>query len=479
MFDFSMMNNAIRIIKEGAKVSVDQKTYIAREIALRKSSNTWRNMIKGDDYYKGNHDIIKKVRTAIGVDGALEEVHNLPNNKIVDNVYNRMVKQKANYLCGKPFSIVVDNETYKAELSNYFDKKFSKSLLNLAKDSLNQGIAWLYIHYDEKGELTFKKFRPYEIIPLWKDVEHTQLEAIIRFYDVEYFNGTYDERITKVEYYTLEGVDYYIYKTSTLIPTEPYHTSYAKIDGMELNWDRLPFVAFKCNDNETSLLQACKSLQDGLNTILSNFQDNMEEDTRKTIMVLVNYDGQNLGEFRRNLSTYGAVKVRSTEGSQGDVKTLQVEVNAENYKTVASIFKKAIIENCMGYDAKDERLGGTPNQMNIQTMYNDIDLDASEMSREFTYSIDELLHFIDVDLALKGVGDFSNEEVDIIFNTDMPMDESVTLANIQASMGILSLETILANHPWVHNVDDELKRIEKEKQAVDTYADMSEGHVDE
>ena len=146
MFDFSMMNNAIRIIKESAKVSVDQKTYIAREIALRKSSNTWRNMIKGDDYYKGNHDIIKKVRTAIGVDGALEEVHNLPNNKIVDNVYNRMVKQKANYLCGKPFSIVVDNETYKAELSNYFDKKFSKSLLNLAKDSLNQGLACLYIH---------------------------------------------------------------------------------------------------------------------------------------------------------------------------------------------------------------------------------------------------------------------------------------------------------------------------------------------
>ena len=31
----------------------------------------------------------------------------------------------------------------------------------------------------------------------------------------------------------------------------------------------------------------------------------------------------------------------------------------------------------MGYDAKDERMGGNPNQMNIQSMYADIDLSAA------------------------------------------------------------------------------------------------------
>ena len=38
----------------------------------------------------------------------------------------------------------------------------------------------------------------------------------------------------------------------------------------------------------------------------------MLEDARNTIIILMNYDGENLGDFRKNLSTYGAVKVRNT-----------------------------------------------------------------------------------------------------------------------------------------------------------------------
>ena len=49
-------------------------------------------------------------------------------------------------------------------------------------------------------------------------------------------------------------------------------------------------------------------------------------------MVLKNYDGENLGEFRQNLSTYGAVKVRTIDGAMGGVETLSIQVNAEDYK---------------------------------------------------------------------------------------------------------------------------------------------------
>ena len=42
-----------------------------------------------------------------------------------------------------------------------------------------------------------------------------------------------------------------------------------------------------------------------------------------------------------------------------------------------SLLKDAIIENARGYDAKDDRMSGDPNQMNIQSMYSDIDLDLS------------------------------------------------------------------------------------------------------
>ena len=75
---------------------------------------------------------------------------------------------------------------------------------------------------------------------------------------------------------------------------------------------------------------------------------------------------------------------------------MQVEINADNYRTLLDVFKKAIIENAMGYDAKDDRLSGTPNQMNILSMYSDIELDANSMETEFQASLEELLWFVNV-----------------------------------------------------------------------------------
>lgn len=190
----------------------------------------------------------------------------------------------------------------------------------------------------------------------------------------------------------------------------------------------------------------------------------MEEDPRNTILVVVNYDGENLGEFRRNLATYGAVKVRTVDGAGGDVKTLQVEVNAENYKAIIELFKKAIIENAMGYDAKDDRMNGNPNQMNIQSMYSDIDLDANGMETEFQASFEELLWFINMHLFNVGLGDFEGEEVEIIFNRDMMLNEGEVIDNIAKSVGIISDETLVANHPYVDDPQVELERLQTQKE---------------
>lgn len=458
-----MQDRAIRIIKEGA-VALDDIKFIQHEIDRVMSSKEWQWMLLGDDYYLGRQKVLRKKRTAIGADGKLEVLKNLPNARLVDNVYKRMVKQKTNYLFGKPFSISCDNEDYQKALTYYFDKSFLQKLKTIAKDSLNCGIAWLHPYYDEQGEFRFKRFRPFEIIPEWKDLDHTELDSVIRFYEVEWFDGLTDRIITKVEYYTLNGIDHFEMNNSVLTPCKPYHTDYLNVDGKSYNWDRLPFIAFKYNDEELPLIVNCKSLQDGLNAILSNFDDRLKEDTRNTILVIMNYDGEDLGAFRRNLAEYGAVKVKTVDGAGGDIKTLHVEVNSENYKTISDIFKRAIIENCMGYDAKDEKLSGNPNQMNIQSMYNDIDLDASDMEVEYQAALDSLLYFIDLHLINTGAGDFTKEEVTITFNTNLPMDESMTIQNCQNSTGIISKRTITSRHPWVTDLDAEMEQLEKEEK---------------
>lgn len=467
-----------KIIAEGAKTRMTDKQFLEREIAKFKNSPKRKLMIEGERYYQGDHDILNRKRTVIGEDGLLQEVENLPNNKIVDNQYAKMVDQKVNYLLGQPLTFDSENKTYVDLLKKIFNNRFQRTLKNIGQDALNGGIAWLHPYYNEQGEFCFKKFAPYEILPFWADAEHTILDMAVRIYEVEGYEGDREVIIEKVEVYDTNGIHRYELKDGVLIPdVENPSSSYMVVideEGKEThwNWSKVPLIPFKYNHKEIPLINRVKSLQDGINAILSDFQNNMQEDARNTILVIKNYDGTNLGEFRKNLAQYGAVKVRTVDGADGGIDTLTIEVNAENYKSILHVLKNALIENARGFDAKDDRLNSNPNQMNIQSMYSDIDLDANGMETEFQAAFEELLWFVNVHLANTGKGDFEDEEVKVIFNRDMMMNESEVIENCQKSMGILSHETIIGQHPWISDVSNELERIKEEKKsAMDEYLD--------
>ena len=470
------------IVKYGAGTQMTDLEFIKREIDKWRNSDKRKLQVAGDNYYSGEHDILKRQRTIIGKDGVIQVVENLPNNKIIDNQYAKLVEQKANYLLGKPITIDTPNARYALALKDVFNKRFARTLKNLGRDSLNGGIGWLHPHYNERGELCFKRFDSHEILPFWADSDHTILDCAVRLYSVEGYDGTTEKKIEKVEIYSANGVQRYVLSQNGLIPdVENPSSAYMTVtdsDGKQTdyNWDsKIPLIAFKYNAKEIPLIKKVKSLQDGINTILSDFENNMQEDARNTILVIHNYDGQDLSEFRYNLAAYGAVKVKTVDGSAGKVETLQVAVNAENYKAILELFKKALIENAMGYDAKDDRLSGNPNQMNIQSMYSDIDLDANGMETEFQASFEELLWFINTHLSNAGQGNYATEEVNIIFNRDILINETESITNCKASVGIISNETIIGQHPWIDDVEQEKERLKKEKQQLmEEYSEYKE-----
>ena len=455
-----------RLILQGGRTGMTELQFFAAEIKEWKDSPRRQDQLTGDLYYVGKHDILHRQRTIIGADGKLQVVQNLPNNRIVNNQYALMVDQKTNYLVGKPFTMNCENKTYVDLLSKVFNRRFQRLLKYVCEDSLNGGIGWLYPYYDDKGRLAFKHYPAYDILPFWKDDDHTILDCAIRLYPQEVWNGYQKEIVEKVEIFKADGIYRYIYQNDMLIADVEAgeHENYFMVEeeGQEpkgFNWTRIPLVPFKYNKQEIPLIRRVKTLQDGINTMISDFENNMQEDARNTILVLKNYDGENLGEFRHNLSTYGAVKVRE----DGGVETLQVEINAENYKGILELLKKSLIENARGYDAKDDRLSGNPNQMNIQSMYSDIDLDANGMETEFQAAFEELLWFINQDFSNRGLGDYEGAELQIVFNRDILINETESIENCAKSVGILSTETIVEQHPWVTDVEVELARLRKEK----------------
>lgn len=171
----------------------------------------------------------------------------------------------------------------------------------------------------------------------WNDEEHTRLDYAIRLHEMQLFDGKKETTVQFVDVYGKDRIDFYELKDRKLIPVEPYHVHYFSMikgeEEKEFNWSEIPIVAFKYNRKEQPLLNSVKSIQDAINLILSTFQNNMEEDVRSNPCTC-ELRRPEFREFRQNLATYGAVKVRTLDGKLGDLKTLQVEVNSENYRSI-------------------------------------------------------------------------------------------------------------------------------------------------
>lgn len=430
------------------------------------NSKERNEMLVAKRYFEGYQDILQRKRMVINEVGTLSPVENLPNNRLVDNQYRKLVEQKTNYALGKPMTIASSDDTYLEELQKIFDKKMFRQLRLLGEEAINGGIAWLYPYYNALGEFKVKVFPAYEVMPIWTDNSHTELVEAVRVYsETSLLNDGSTTDITIMEVYSVNGIDRYVKQGNSIKPhpSEP-HVNYMYSDnGNEYNWQRVPLIPFKYNSKEIPLIRNVKSLQDALNQVLSDFQNNMEDDPRTTILVLKNYDGTNIPEFRKNLATYGVVKVHTVDGVQGGVEALRIEVDARNYQAILMQLKRAIIENGRGFDAKEERMDGDPNQMNIESMYTDIDLDVNQMESEFQAGFEEFKWFIDQHLQHIGKPDYSDTKVEFIFNRDIFINEDAIIDNVVKSVGILSNKTIISHHPWVADLQHELKQIEEDK----------------
>lgn len=436
------------------------------EKVLRKwlDSPQRKEQLLAEKYYDGDHDILKREKKVIGADGKLVTIDNIANNKLVDNQYRKLVDQKTNYVLGKPLTIATAKPEYLKELNKVFNKRVHRQLRVLAQYSVDGGISYLHPYYDLEGNFKVAVIPSHEFCPIWKDKDHTELEGGMRYYSEEVYENDTIKTIYHVDLYTTQGITHFRYQGSSLILEENAHSNYMTFEGRGANWTRLPVIPFKYNAKEIPLIRNVKPLQDALNQVLSDFQNNMEEDPRTSILVLKNYDGTNIADFRRNLAVYGVIKVTTVDGVQGGVDTLKVEVNAQNYQAILMQLKRAIVENGRGFDAKEERMDGDPNQMNIESMYTDIDLDVNAMETEFQAAFEELKWFVDQYLIHQGHPDYSEEPVEFTFNRDIFINEDAKIDNCVKSVGIISQKTLVAHHPWVTNLEHELSQIEEDKQ---------------
>lgn len=442
--------------KKGEKMVVDNNTNDKSEISsLIKEwiySEKRKEMLCGLRYYCGENDILFRKRTVIGEDGVLKEDKTLSNNRLAHGFFKKLVDQKCQYLFSLPFTVLTDDKEYSEYLQKIFDTNLRKKIQNLCKEAVIKGIAWLEPYFDN-GNLSFKKIPSEEVLPIWKDSEHTVLEALVRIYNIKRDK----KKLTQIEYWTLSGVEYFIMENGRVSKDSlKEKSSHIVIDGKGYNFKKIPFIPFRYNEEEIPLIRYTKSLIDDYDLLKSD-DSNAITDVPNSILVVKNYDGQSLGEFRKNLSQYKAVKVSDDGGL--DIKTTKLSTDLLEKHLLLD--RKDLYEVGRGVDTQNDDFKNASG-VALKFLYADLDLDCNGIESEFLVGFEAMIEFINLFLKLKNKGDFSDKRVSFTLNRDIIINEDTAIENCIKSREVLSERTVIENHPWVDDVNEEILRKENE-----------------
>ena len=464
------------------KANDENVNLVLNHIYSFRDSGIVKLMKQGEQYYNNDNDIVDRKRWYIGRRGEKVEAPLLANNKIAHSFLKKLIDQKANYLLSKPFSIKMNKgfESYDQLLVDTFNKPFRRQLKNLLKDSIKRGKAWVQVYYDENGKLSFKRLDAKQVIPIWHDSEHTQLEGIIRFYPVVSYtpSGTRRE-VEKVEYWTTQGVWYYQITQDGLIKDPDkkesgYTSGHFKIIfeqvnpetgeketvEKETNWDRIPFICLKYNSEELPLIKFVKDDIDDYDKRRSDSSNDIEDEPN-AIKVVKNYNGTDKSEFVKNLAQFHTAFVKG----DGGMEILNNQIDDNRVVNHIAQTRKDIYELGRGVDTQEESLGNLSG-VALKYRFMDLDLDCTDIEVELSVFLEQVAWFALVDTIGKGGNLTKTEKIEfsVEFNKDTLMSESDVINDCKTSVGIVSDETILQNHPWVDDVQAELDKVKQQKE---------------
>lgn len=469
-----------RQIAEESTHKDEQIAFIQSMITEFEGSAAYKFMAVAQRYYENDPDIRDKKRTVIAKDlennAVLKESKVLSNNKLKHNFMKKLTRQKIGYMLGKPFTLTEVHEddtqakTFFKVLEVYLTMNFYKFVKNVGRDSIVKGIGWVQVYYNEAGQLKMRRCAPEEIIPLWADADHTVLDAVIRHYKVEQYIGGDKKTVKYVEYYTHEGVYYYMYDdTGRLVlnpdvAVNPGSHFYLKPEDAEteepigVNWAEIPFIPFKYDPDEQSLLSRIKSLIDDYDRKTSSIADAID-DHPNSVTVIKNYDGSSKEEFVQNKNEYRTIFVQG----DGDARSLETPLNVNDLDKHIERLRQDIYEFGQGVNTADKDIRDTSG-VALRFIYADLDMDCVDWGGEVKWSLMKLIWFIQQDIMSKTGVDYSGVKYDIVFNTDVIINESETVLNCMNSVGLVSGRTIAANHPWTLDADKEMSALRKEAE---------------
>lgn len=370
-------------------------------------------------------------------------VHKRKNNGIYVNYFKQLVTQKIDYLLAG--AVTVDESLINLQID--VNDLLDNVMLNASLDS----ITWTYLYIDPiTNKIQWAIVPDAEIIPFY-DSYGKILEQLIRYYPIS-------DKETRIEIWTKNDVTFFTIDDKNIISTEARcHYQVESVYNGEVediqykSFGFIPFIPCYNNKDKTSDSADIECLITVYNDICTGFIDNIKK-FQEAILKLTNYTGtqESLREFLDNVNKNGIVGM--PEG--GDLEQMAVDIPVEARTTLLTILKEAIYN--IGRGMNPDQLGdGNITNVVIKARYQQLSFKSSDCEKRIRVFYTQLINVLNMFYSTS----VSNE---LTFNSSMLVNESEVIKDCVASVGIISRETIVKNHPWTDDLTLEMARLEKE-----------------
>ena len=378
---------------------------------------------KLERYYLGKHNILMRQMAD----------DTQPNNKVVINYPSLICDSYASYLVGTP---IVYNEQL-ASVLNYND--VADEDLEIATDANIFGFAIEQLYLDEDGQIRFTRVSPKETILICDNSIQHNMRAGIKFFPI-------DDYTFAVEVYDKEKVSIYTASTglSELHLTEerPHY------------FKDVPFVEYINNEYRQSSFEQVMGLIDGLEKLASD-EVNTFEQFCDCYMILKNVvaEAEDIQQMKQN-------RVLLLD-SDSDASYLTKQVNIEQITSLKNEFVKNIHKISCVPDMSDENFANNASGVAIRYKILAFENQTAKKERKFKKGLQRRLELINNILSITGKAYLDTQ---IIFTRNLPVNELEIAQEVNMLRGLVSNKTLLAQLPFVDDIETELEQIQEETE---------------
>lgn len=390
--------------------------------------------------YKNYYDGLQKILSKTYKD------ETKPCSRTVINYCKDITDSYAGYLATPGFISYKSNEDIEIVMDILRYNDYQTQDADFLLDALVYGVANELMYMDEQGQTRFKLINPCSCFGVYDDSLTGDLTHFVRWYKANEWDDSDTYRLDvydnyTIKHYTMQGESGYLSFTDE----EPHYFS------------QCPANIFTLPD-EKSIFDCVLGLQDAANELLSSEVDDYSAfvDAYMTL-VGVDADAEDIAAMKENrvlVLPEGATAAYLTK-TANDTQIENILNRIHN-----SIYRVA---HCPDFSS-ESFVGGVSSGIAIQYRLTGMENRAGIIESRMKKALQRRIEIICGVASLK-LGEQVFRDIDIDFKRNIPEDITSTINLINSLKGTVSDKTLLAQLPFVNDVEAELEALQEQKTA--------------